>query len=380
MADVIIVPCPDYRPENIKAGVEQIGVLGGGIDRLITLGRNVLIKPNLLAGEPPERAVTTHPELVRSVAAQALARGAKVTVGDSPGFGSLTSVAERTGIAEVCRELNLQLARFQEVVSVDADQAKLISNFELAREVVESDFIINLAKMKTHGLTALTGAVKNLFGCVVGLRKAEFHFRLQKIENFSEMLLDLILSLPPMLHIVDAVDAMEGWGPRNGQPRRVGLLVAGDNPVAVDWVLALLMNVDPLRVPYLAAAALRGWEGTTPGSIRIIGEDIERFIVKDFDVPNELGPLKMRVPRPIVDLFRKSVTPYPKVTVGCQGCGICLEACPAKVIKLSQGKAVIQEKDCIRCFCCQEMCPYGAINLRTGWLGSIYRRRQGRRR
>lgn len=377
MEEVIIVPCPDYRRETIKEAMAQMESLWGGFDPWFKPGTHVVLKPNLLAGEPPERAVTTHPEIVRAIGQRAIHGGARVSIGDSPGFGTLASVAERAGIAAVCRELDVPLGRFNEVTPVEVRDAKLINRFELAREVVEADCLVNIAKMKTHGLTVLTGAVKNLFGCVVGLRKPEFHFRLQKVEHFADMLLDLTLALPPTLHVVDAVQAMEGWGPRGGTPRKIGLLVAGKNPVSVDIVLALLMNVKPDRIPYLASAMERGWAGADPSDLKIMGDELERFIARDFHVPRELGPIRMRIPGRIVEAFRKTITPYPAVMPECQGCGVCAEACPAKVIAMKEKRAVITDKDCIRCYCCQEMCPFGAIQLRTGWLGRIYRR-QGR--
>lgn len=378
MEEVYIVPCPNYRRENVTEAFRRLEELWGGFAQFIKAETQLVLKPNLLAGEPPERAVTTHPELVRAVAERALREGSRITIGDSPGFGSLASVAERAGITGICRELHLPLGRFNEAIPVDVKESKLISRFELAREVVEAEGLVNLAKMKTHGLTVLTGAVKNLFGCVVGLRKAEFHFRLQKVEHFSDMLLDLIHALPPTLHVVDAVEAMEGYGPRGGVPRKIGLIVAGSNPVAVDMVLAMLMNIKPERVPYLAVAAERGWPGTKRGELQILGDDLSRFVAQDYHVPRELGPIQMRVPGQVVDAFRKRITPYPAVLPDCQGCGVCMEACPAKVITIRDKRAVILDKECIRCYCCQEMCPYGAIALRTGWLGKLYRRRGSR--
>ncbi|HHZ19552.1 MAG TPA: DUF362 domain-containing protein [Firmicutes bacterium] len=375
MAQVAIVRCPDYQRETLRQAIRRIEELLGGWDQLVGNRRRVLIKPNLLAGEEPDRAVTTHPEVLRAVVERLLELGVELEVGDSPGMGSLAAVAEKAGVARVCRELAVPLARFQESVPVEVAKAKLIKKFELAREVKAADFLVNIAKMKTHGLTILTGAVKNLFGCVVGIRKAEFHLRLQKVEHFAEMLLDLTRAVPPALHIVDAVVAMEGWGPRNGKPRRVGLLVAGTDPVAVDVTLALLMNVPPHRISYLGAAAARGWEGADPEKLRILGEDLQQLVMEDYEIPRELYSLSLRIPKPVVRLFRRSITPRPHVLPDCKGCGICAKACPARVIRIESGKAFIREKDCIRCYCCQEMCPYGAIQLRTGVLGRLYRRK-----
>lgn len=373
MSKIAIVRCPDYERETVRQAVRRIESLFGGFEQLIGDGQRVLLKPNLLAGESPNRAVTTHPEVLRAVAERFLELGVGLKVGDSPGMGSLAAVAEKAGIAQVCRELSVPLARFQEAVPVEVAEAALIKRFELAQEVKEADFLVNIAKMKTHGLTILTGAVKNMFGCVVGVRKAEFHMRLQKVEHFAEMLLDLSLAVPPALHIVDAVDAMEGWGPRNGKPRRVGLLIAGTDPVAVDVGLALLMNVPPHQICYLGAAAARGWEGADPNKLQVLGEELQQFVMEDYEIPRELYSLSLRIPKPVIQLFRRRITPMPHVLANCKGCGICAKACPARIIQMESGKAIIRERDCIRCYCCQEMCPYGAIQLRTGLLGKLYR-------
>lgn len=370
MAQIALARCESYERKEVEQAVNKCLEELGGLGHFITPGQKVLVKPNILAAEPPEKGVDTHPEVVRAVLKALLQIGARPIVGDSPGVGSLVRAAEKAGIAAVCRELDLPLAAFNEAVEVrTAPEGKILNNFPLAREITEVDTVINLPRVKTHGLTRLTGAVKNLFGCVVGLHKGEMHFRLQKADVFQEMLIDLALTVKPVLTLVDGVMAMEGAGPRNGDLRFMGLILAGENPFAVDAVIARLVGLKPAEVPVLALAAKRGIMGLQETELQLLGESLEELIIPDFKVPAAKTMINLRVPEWTVRLFRRFVTPYPVIGENCRRCLVCMQACPAKVISLTQGKMVIDDRHCIRCYCCQEFCPHDAIELKTPFGG-----------
>ncbi len=373
MPEVILVRCTTYDREEIQSAVRRVFSLAGGVGRYIRPGMRVLVKPNLLAAEAPERGVTTHPEVVRAVLRELLQAGARPLVGDSPGIGSLRKVAEKTGVAAICRELGVPLAEFKEATEVEsAGSGGPIRHFPLARELGEVDAVLNLLRMKTHGLTRISGAVKNLYGCITGLHKAEFHLRLQRLDAFLAMLIDLALTVNPVFHLVDAVAGMEGAGPRHGKLRAVNLLMAGTDPFALDTVIARVMGVSPQDIPLLALAAQRGRKGARLEEITITGEKVEDFIVPGYEVPKDAAPLAIRnFPDWAVNFVRKRWTLQPVIGENCRGCEICIRSCPAGSIHRQGEKAVVDLNTCIRCYCCQEFCPYNAVALKAPFLRKL---------
>ncbi|HBR34882.1 MAG TPA: (Fe-S)-binding protein [Firmicutes bacterium] len=369
MTKIAIARCGSYVRNEVEGAVRKCLQELGGLQNFVTSGQKVLVKPNLLAAEPPERGVDTHPEVVRAVLLELLALGLKPLVGDSPGVGSLARVAQKAGITEICDELGVPLGNFNQEIEVKAADGKILKSFPLVEEITEVDAVINLPRIKTHGLTRLTGAVKNLFGCVAGLRKGEMHFRLQHADVFQEMLIDLALTIKPVLTIVDGVMAMEGNGPRNGNLRPMGLIMAGENPFAVDATIARLIGLSPSAVPLLASAMKRGISGLNATEIELRGEQLEEFIIADFQVPPASTRISFRVPEFVTNFFRHYVSPYPVIKANCRQCGICLQACPAKVITKGQESMTIDDRQCLRCYCCQEFCPHDAIELSTPFLG-----------
>lgn len=369
MTKVALARCGGYARNEVENAVRKSLQELGGLENFVRPGQKVLVKPNLLAAEPPERGVDTHPEVVRAVLKELLAIGAQPLVGDSPGLGSLARVAQKAGITQVCRELGVPLGVFDQEVEVKAAHGKILKSFPLVQEVTQVDAVINLPRVKTHGLTRLTGAVKNLFGCVAGLRKGEMHFRLQHADVFQEMLIDLALTIRPVLNIVDGVMAMEGAGPRNGNLRFMGLIIAGADPFAVDATIARLVGLEPSAVPLLAAAAKRGLPGLQDSEVKIVGEPLAQFVLADFQVPPASTRIGFRVPAVVNAFFRRYVSPYPVIKENCRRCGVCLQACPAQLITEGRSKVEIDDRRCIRCYCCQEFCPHDAIVLKTPFLG-----------
>ncbi|NLY92012.1 MAG: DUF362 domain-containing protein [Firmicutes bacterium] len=364
MTTIAIARCCSYQRLEVESAVRRCLQELGGLDNFVRSGQKVLVKPNLLAAEPPERGVDTHPEVVRAVLKELLTLGAKPLVGDSPGVGSLSWVAQKAGIAEVCRELNVPLGAFNREITVKAPEGKILKSFPLVEEITQVDAVINLPRVKTHGLTRLTGAVKNLFGCVAGLRKGEMHFRLQEANVFQEMLIDLALTVKPVLTVVDGVMAMEGNGPRNGNLRPLGIILAGANPFAVDAIIARVIGLSPLEVPLLTLAAQRGIPGLREEEIQIRGAQLTEFILADFKVPPATTTISFRIPKIVTNLFRRYVSAYPVFKENCLQCGICLQACPAQVISKGRQGMTIDDRRCIRCYCCHEFCPHDAIMIK----------------
>lgn len=358
---VSLARCESYEYAEVLSAIRNILVPLGGMEAFVKPGQAVLLKPNMLTAARPDEAVTTHPMVVKAVAQLAIEAGGQVMTGDSPGFVPFHKAAEVTGIAAACREIGAELAPFDEKAEIECAGARAVRRFSVGRPVAEADVVINIPKLKTHGLTAYTGAVKNLFGCIVGLEKAQFHLRLQTREAFSEMLLDLAAAVGPALTIIDGIVGMEGNGPRGGDPRKVGVLIASTDPVAADLAAVRIIGLDPRQVPTLRLAGI-------DGNLEVMGTPIEELRVEGFAVPSAARSVTPGVPTWIAKRLRDIATARPVISTSCVGCGECARACPPKTIRLESRRAVIDYSRCIRCYCCQESCPHRAISLKVPWI------------
>lgn len=367
---VSLVRCPDYERDRTFSAIKQAVDLLGGMHTFVKPGERVLIKPNLLKGKAPEAAVTTHPEVVRAVIRLVREAGGEPMVGDSPGMGDLRKVCEKSGVLDVVTEEGAVLVELDEAVQVRSQGR--FQRFEIARAAYEADAIINLPKLKTHGMTTLTGAVKNLFGCVPGKRKVQWHFNTGvNHELFATMLNELCALLKPRLTIMDAIIGMEGNGPGSGEPRPIGVVIAGQDPVAVDVVSSLVLGISLERLPLIRAAAAAGYGETQPDRIRVFGESIVSVAIRHFRLPPQ-EHLEWRLPEWARMALKDALTTKPVINNRlCIQCGICQGHCPQGAIEDRGGKLEIRYRDCIRCFCCQEFCPQGAITVGRGWALKI---------
>src|SRR3990172_921079 len=246
MSKVSVTRCASYdKAAVLKAVTEALGLLGGA-SAFIKRGERILVKPNLLSGKPPEAAVTTHPEIVRAVLIILKEGGVTPVVGDSPGFGAARSVADKCGIMSVCNELGVEVIELKTLEIAPNPGGHIFKRLEVAKEALEFDGIVNLPKLKTHAQMYLTMAVKNLFGCVPGKLKPQWHLS-AGVESsyFAQMLLDLSVFLAPRFTVMDAIVAMEGNGPGSGKPRELGLVFAGADPVAMDTAAAAILGASP---------------------------------------------------------------------------------------------------------------------------------------
>jgi len=374
---VILTACADYAPETVKAAVDELFTSLGGIEKFISPGDKVLLKPNLVTKRPPEAAVTTHPVLVEEIARRVLAAGAAdVVICDSPGGlyneGFVGAIYRVSGMADAAKNSGARLNEdwSSTVVKNDTEDVRRGVYLDITNAVLNADKIINLAKLKTHGFTGYTGAAKNLFGTIAGLVKVQMHADHQSLEDFCHFLVDLNQYLKPKiaLHIIDAVIGMERDGPTAGDPRFIGRLIAAENPYYADYAGARLMNVDPMVMPLCKTAAERG--AADYGAIEYAGCSLEESIVRDYKAvvpenfrkPMEFGPRGFR------QWLYKRITRKPKIKRRrCRACGKCVEHCPAKALSLKT-KASLDLNKCIKCFCCQELCPFKAVVIKKPFL------------
>ncbi len=368
--DTVTFRKADYADGGLQTVVHDL------LDRIGTLkierGARVLIKPNFLAPARPERAMTTHPLVLRAAVEFALERGARVLVADSPGMGGFERLLREGGYREALKGLEIELRPFKSTVGVDI--GKPFGVIQIAREAVEAEVVINLPKLKTHAMMLLTLGVKNLFGCIVGLEKPEWHMR-SGVDRlmFARLLVQLCRAVRPAATLVDGILAMEGQGPgRSGIPRRLGLLAAGAAPAAVDMAICRLLNTAPEDLPTHRAA---GELGLVPPGISIEGDFSP---VPDFRLP-VLAPLTFGPVR-FHRLMRKHLVERPVVDPAvCRVCGECWRHCPAKAINPYAEAVGFDYDRCIRCYCCIEMCPHAALKTVETAPGRLVRKLAGLR-
>ncbi len=382
MSNVSIAPCADYQPAHVQTAVNAALAPIGGMAAFVSPGQSVLLKVNLLSRALPERAVTTHPELVRAVIKEVKACGGLVTVGDSPGGpntpGMWRNVSQDSGIGTVCAEEGVPLVLFdEECVRVSAPGAVKFKSFTLGKAVVDTDVLITLPKFKTHGFMMFTGAVKNLFGCIPGLDKAQYHLKVPDRDDFGSMLVDLLLACRPALAIMDAVVGMEGDGPAGGTPRQVGAVLASADSVALDVVASAMAGLDPMEVYSNKAARSRGLGPERVEDVAMVGDDWRAFAPEGFALPAR--DISAKLPPWLGRRLRGWTTARPVLErpETCTKCRRCEESCPVAAIAVQSDGPVFDHATCIRCYCCQELCPPQAIGLKVPPLARLMARGRG---
>lgn len=364
--EVSITHCGSYEPDTVKAALIAALAPIGGLD-WVTPGMKIAIKANLLMRVKPEKAATVHPQVATALCELLTEKGASVVLGDSPGgpFNSayLTAVYGGTGMRQIL-EAGAALNDDYSIADISCPEAVAAKEFQLTDYLLKADAIIDLCKIKTHGLMAYTGACKNLFGAIPGMRKSEFHYLYNTHEKFANMLVDVCEYCKPRLSIADAVMAMEGNGPSGGTPRYMGAILASFNPHALDLAGAHLMNLTADDVPTLKAAAARGLVPQRVSELKMFG-DLASFVVPDFQLtPKQHVELWGSKNEVLAKIFTGMFASRPRVErEKCTGCGECKKVCPAGAISFHDQRAQIDKKTCIRCFCCQEFCPQGIITV-----------------
>jgi uncharacterized protein (DUF362 family)/Pyruvate/2-oxoacid:ferredoxin oxidoreductase delta subunit len=381
---VAAAACADYDFEAVRGAVREVLAPLGGMAAFVCPGERIAIKPNLLIGTAPERAITTHPNVLAAVALEVRDAGATPVLVDGPGTGVahaapvIARAFRLAGYREVADRYGLEISLDTGWRTVSNPEAVWAKRLEVMSPILDADGVINVPKLKTHMFMTLTAATKNLFGVIPGLNKAAYHGKLPEPRRFADMLLDVAYFVRPRLHLVDGITALEGNGPgTGGSPRDLGVLVAGADPVAVDVACCRITGLDCASVPILVAARDRGlWSGREQ-DVETLGVPIAALAVHDFVGPAPYEGIGLgnggllEAPLRWI-LHRYNRMPRPKAG-RCTLCGACERACPEGAITLDQSKKVAQVDDslCIRCYCCHEMCPEAAIDLEYSALGRL---------
>lgn len=390
MSKVAIIPCDSYDSVAVKVAVQEGIKLLGGIQQFVKEGERILLKPNMLAADAPERCSTTNPSVFRAVAELFIEAGANVSYGDSPAFHAPLTAAKKAGIASIADELNVPLADFVEGEHVFYEAGLQNKKFYLAKAISECDGIVSLPKLKTHGLARMTGCIKNQFGCIPGPLKGELHVKLPNPIDFSKMLVDLNHCVNPRLYVMDGILAMEGNGPRGGTPKAMNVLILSADPVALDATVCRMVDLNPEFVPTTYYGMEVGMGTYKADEIEIVGASLSSVKRTDFDVVKspikEAGDASGSATSIVARFGRflnKALVPKPVIeSHKCVKCGVCVLMCPVnpKAVNWSfqdeqedRSKPPIYDYSrCIKCYCCQELCPESAISIKVPLIRSIF--------
>ncbi len=344
---------------DVKAAVEEALELLGGLKRFIRRGGRYLLKPNLFTTKRAEEGATTDMRIVLSLAELLREAGAEGFIGECPAMAAYTQpdvVFEGLGVRRLCEEADVELRVLdrERPVRVEVPGGVVLREAWFPESALRADGIINIPKLKTHVLTKLTCAVKNLFGLQQGGSKARHHVATRNDpERFSHLLLDLYAAIRGrvLLNVVDAIVGMEGEGPGSGDPVKLGLIIAGDDAVAVDMVCTALIGWDPMEVGTNRLASERGLGPKSLEEIEVLGLSLDEA-GRPFKRPMGHSSLE-----PFIKAFREIICLEDR----CIGCGICVQICPGGALEMVGDHPKFNGERCIQCFCCVELCPQGAL-------------------
>jgi uncharacterized protein (DUF362 family)/Pyruvate/2-oxoacid:ferredoxin oxidoreductase delta subunit len=314
----------------------------------------VLIKPNILGGFPAEQHVTTHPSVVEALVRYCEDRGLDITVGDNPaGSGTVIEKAQKTGLYQASRG-HFKDIREGEYVQIESEY---FSGLVVSKKVLQAPYVLNVPKFKTHIQTIITGAIKNMFGMLPGEEKSMIHCKARSLQDFSKALVDIYRVRPPDLTVMDAVVGMEGNGPSSGTPIPIKKVLASDNGVELDAVVAHMMGLTPGEVPMLQYAHEQGLGEIDIEKITVIGglPRIPRFKVPSRALVKFITPLSSRY----YDFL--AIRPHLNKEK-CVRCWECIKKCPVSALH-QNGYPRINRDVCVSCFCCVEVCENHAMEI-----------------
>jgi len=350
MSEVSIVKCENYELENVLCNLRKAidnSKLPEVKDKMI------LIKPNILSDVPPELCVSTHPIVVKALIIILKEMGAKkLYVGDSPAIHPPKFKAKQSQIFQICKDEDVEWLNFHEKTT--KKKVPIINrNIALVKKLDKVDFCISVAKFKTHELMYTTGAIKNMFGLVPGLNKSKQHVYSPTRKSFAKFICGLFKISKTEYSIMDAIMGMEGAGPGNGDPRKVGLLIASDDALALDISQAIIMGYNPLDIPIIKCAIKKKLTKTHKISdINYTNLAANDLIIKDYKI---ISNKKLKEKRNVPIFLEEP----------CIKCKKCIDICPANALSIKNKKIIINEKKCIKCYCCHEVCPANAIKIKN---------------
>jgi uncharacterized protein (DUF362 family)/Pyruvate/2-oxoacid:ferredoxin oxidoreductase delta subunit len=363
MKKVVVLKIEDYNLGVLKERIKEAIFKHFPLRNFLLPHEKILLKPNLLMEANPEEAIVTHPIFIEAIGAVFKEMGYPVFIADSPGGfvdnKDMDFIYEATGVKEIADKNNFGL--------LWPTQSKICEDLPLcwwaepqALPDTAGFKMINLPKLKTHDIMVLTLATKNLYGCISGLHKSHLHKVYPKTAEFTDIILKLYRMLMPSLNIIDGILALEGNGPaKSGRPRKLGIVVIGDDALYADYAVAKLLGLEDRFNPLIAKAKA---QGLFREDLLELISDIPLGYFKDFKFPSPF--ILNSIPAPCISLAKAFLKFKPFVNIKkCTGCCQCKEICPKNAMQILDAKASIDYKNCIMCMCCAEICKAGAVDL-----------------
>ncbi|MBR3890954.1 MAG: DUF362 domain-containing protein [Bacilli bacterium] len=349
-------------------------------------GMSVFIKTNALSPHPKERAITTHPSVVKAIIEYLKKYNVRIIVGDNPATKEMTAVYKVNGTMDVIKETGVELANNKDLKVISAKEYKRYKDFNVSRQIVESDILINVPKLKTHGLAYFTGAQKNLFGTIYGLEKAQWHVKSSSPLEFGEAMSDLYSAIKEevkdkvFINIMDGIEGLEGEGPATGGVKKsANVLLGSKDAIALDRVAMEIVKLDHTKSFISILSSDRGLGEFDLNNIDIIGDDLSLFDDVKFE-PAKTEEVGIRSLKLLNDhkIIKNMVLEHPVFDKEkCIKCGECKKICPPGAICMEEKNTpTVNKKTCIRCWCCQEVCPVNAIKKsKRPLIGRIFFKR-----
>jgi uncharacterized protein (DUF362 family) len=383
MSKVIIKECTTYNINNviekINCGIEFLG----GWSKFVHPGMKILLKVNLIGPKVSDSAAVTHCEFVRAIIRILRSKGCTIWIGDSSG-GAIAGIAPTaksflvSGLEKVAEEENAMIKNFDREGVIEVRRnSNPAEKMYIAKPMFDADLVINLPKFKTHTAGIYTGAVKNLFGCIPGLKKAEYHKNAPNPLEFGEVIADINKAVKVGLHIMDGIVAMQGEGPTSGEVYNGGKILISTDPLALDTVASKMIGIDIKQIPILNASIKRGIGEHDINSIKLYGDYDEIPVLKDFKLPKNFGIKKKKANSKALSSVIKLLKSRPSINIKkCKKCNMCVESCPVEAINRESKR--IDYSKCIECLCCHELCLHKAVELKrdnplVGILLKFYR-------
>ena len=349
-------------------------------------GMSVFIKTNALSPHPKERAITTHPYVVKAIIEYLKKYNLRIIVGDNPATKEMTTVYKVNGTMEVINETGVELANNKDLKVISAREYKRYKDFNVSRQIVESDILINVPKLKTHGLAYFTGAQKNLFGTIYGLEKAQWHVKSSTPLEFGEAMSDLYSAIKEtmkdkiIVHLMDGIEGLEKEGPSTGGVKKnANVLLSSQDAIALDRVAMEIVKLDYKKSFISIISNNRGLGEFNIENIKIEGDSLDLF--KDIKfIPAQVEEVGVRSIKLLnkFKFIKNMVLEHPKFDKNkCIKCGECKKICPPQAITIEKGKTPkVNKNKCIRCWCCGEVCPVNAISKsKRPLIGRIFLKR-----
>lgn len=373
----------DYNDIQDKVDYLLDSVLDNG--SLIKEGMTIFLKTNALAPHPASKAITTHPSVVQAVIRYLKKYNVRIIVGDNPATKEMSLVYKVNGTQKVVDEESVELANNSDLKVINSPNYTRYKDFNVSRQIVEADILINLPKLKTHGLAYFTGAEKNLFGLIYGLEKAQWHVKSSTPLEFGEAIADLYGAIKHemkdkiLVNLMDGIEGLEGEGPSTGgNKKEANVLLASKDAVALDRVAMEITKLDYKKSFISIITNNRGLGEFDLNNIEIEGDDISLFKDVKF-TPAKVEEVGIRAIKMLNKYnIKRFILEHPKFDSSkCIKCGECKKICPPQAISIEKGKTPkVNKSKCIRCWCCAEVCPVNAISKSSRPLiGKIFFKR-----